>query len=161
VTMLSSAVGLDGSSDPRLRRMLQVARDRRPNDPELLIQFAENERWAFATTRELRAFAEALAGYRACIALRPDDAAAYYGIGTLLSDQGDDAGAVPALRAAIARNPKLNFARINLADSLNKLGDLDGAIAVGRETVQLDPSFVMAYIRLGYDLQKKGDFDGV
>jgi tetratricopeptide (TPR) repeat protein len=161
VVMLASAMrSLDEGSEARLHRLFHVARDRRPNDPELLMACAVSMRTVWEATREPRAFAEALAGYRACIALRPDDAQAYFGLGYLLGEQGDLAGAVPAYRAAIARNPKLNFARNNLANALGTLGDLDGAIAVLRETVQLDPSFTMARQNLGEYLQQKGDLDG-
>jgi tetratricopeptide (TPR) repeat protein/tRNA A-37 threonylcarbamoyl transferase component Bud32 len=161
VIMLSTVIEwLDGGSNARLLRLLQVARDRRPNDPELLLAFAQNMRSVFEATREPRAFAEALAGFRACIALRPDEANAYHGLGYLLDFQGDHAGAVAAYRAAIARNPRLNFARINLAIALENLGDLDGAIAVLRETVRLDPNFAKAHNNLGETLQRKGDLDG-
>jgi tetratricopeptide (TPR) repeat protein len=111
-------------------------------------------------TKEPRAFAEALGSYRACIALRPDDADAYFGLGYLLELQGDYAGAVAAYRNAVARNPKFNFVRNNLALALEKVGDLDGAIAVLRETVQLDPSFAKAHNNLARALQEKGDLDG-
>jgi tetratricopeptide (TPR) repeat protein len=160
VVMLSKAFGSNQSSDARLHRLLQVARDRRPNDRELLMEFAANELNAWMVTREPRDFAEALAACRTCIALRPDDGVAYYYLGNLFAVQGDYAAAAAAFRAAIARNPKLNFARNNLAASLADLGDLDEAIAVLRETLQRDPSFSMARQNLGEYLQRKGDLDG-
>jgi tetratricopeptide (TPR) repeat protein len=161
VVLLSKAFEFfDASFDARLLRLLEVVRDRRPNDPELLMELAANELSVSRVTREPRAFAEALAGFRACIALRPDDAMAYYYLGALFISQGDYAGAVAACRAAIARNPKLNAARNNMANCLATLGDLDGAIAVLRETLQLDPSFNMARQNLGKYLRQKGDLDG-
>jgi Flp pilus assembly protein TadD len=163
VVMLSKAITeLTDSqdSDARLRRLLRVARDRHPNDPDLLREFGYNMRTYWNATREPRAFGEALGSFRAWIAVRPDDAQAYYYLGILLGDHGDDAEAAAAYRAALARNPKYNFARINLANALQRLGDLDGSIAVLRETVQLDPRFVMAHNNLGKSLERKGDLDG-
>jgi tetratricopeptide (TPR) repeat protein len=161
VVMLSKAfVYFGASSGAGLHRLLQVARDRRPNDPELLMEFAVNGLFVWRVTQEPQAFAEALAGFRACIALRPDDAMAYYYIGILFGFHGDYSGAAAAYRAAIARNPKLNNARNNLAHCLRRLGDLDGAIAVLRQTLQLDPKFMMARQNLGEYMQEKGDLDG-
>jgi tetratricopeptide (TPR) repeat protein len=163
VVMLSRAISfstMTPDADARLRRLLQVARDRHPNDPDLLYAFGYTLLSFWNATRNPRAFAETLGCFRAWITLRPDDAEAYYALGMLLEHDADPAGAAAAYRAALARNPKHNFARNNLAEAFGSLGDLDGRIAVLREALQLDPSFAMAHSNLGLALAARGDLDG-
>ncbi|QJW98606.1 hypothetical protein FTUN_6201 [Frigoriglobus tundricola] len=148
------------SSEMPLIAVFRAVRDRDPGNARLQSSYGDFMRSLWNETREPRAFAEALGGLRAAIALRPNDSHTFYDLGRLLSQDGDRAGAAAAYRAALARNPRLSFARINLAVALKDLGDLNGAIATLRETVRRDPQFAVAHYYLGLRLEETGDPDG-
>jgi Flp pilus assembly protein TadD len=163
VILLSSMEGaLPNSPDAtaRLGQVLAATRDRHPNDPDLLSALGQCMIDLWLATKDPRALAEALASYRAFIALRPDDAMGYYLLGGALGELGDHKGAAAACRASLALNPKMSFARNNLAVQLLRLGDLDGAIATLREARQIDPNFEVAHDNLATFLSVKGDLAG-
>jgi tetratricopeptide (TPR) repeat protein len=110
--------------------------------------------------RDPWAIAEAVGGYRAATALRPDDHQGFYFLGILLHAHGDYAQAAACNRAALARNPRFNFARVNLGTDLVRLGDMEGAIASLREALQPNPKFPMAHYALAWAFEHKGDLDG-
>jgi tetratricopeptide (TPR) repeat protein len=153
-------VSRDAESDPRLTGVLSAARDRAPNDPELQAIYADHMSGLWQMNHDPRTFAEALGGYRARIALRPNDPLALFALAYLLQHHGDYAEAAAGFHAALARNPKLNFARVNLSVCLKARGDMEGAVAVLREAVQLDARFRMGHVSLGWALHLKGDLDG-
>src|SRR5262249_12325301 len=65
---------------------------------------------------------EAVTEYREAIRLRPDDAAAHYGLGNALRDQGRAAEAVAELREAIRLRPDFAEAHCNLGLGLRQQG---------------------------------------
>jgi serine/threonine protein kinase/Flp pilus assembly protein TadD len=103
---------------------------------------------------------EAVASYRAALALRPDSPGVHLNLGLALRDQGDLAGALAACRKAIALNPDYPVAHNNLGLVLQEKGDLSGAQGACRKAIALKPDYVWAHNNLGVVLHDRGDLAG-
>jgi Flp pilus assembly protein TadD len=140
----------------RRQQILQDAVRRRPGNFPVLMTLANS------IPADDKARAEKKAGwYRAALAVRPSNAAAWNNLGVVLVRQEDLDGAIAAYREAIRlhphRAPKPNY---NLGLALRKKGDLGGAIAAYREAVRLDPKYIAAWNSLGVALREQGDLEG-
>jgi tetratricopeptide (TPR) repeat protein len=162
VVMLGKVqIGLwGGPPDVHLLRLLRKARDRNPADWRLLEVIAFSARDVWEATGDPRAAEESLGCFRTIIALLPDNMMGYCELGTLLTQYGDEAKAIPYLREAISRNPTFTFARINLACAQYQAEDPDGADKTLRETIKIDPTFAAAHFSLGNVRWARGDFQG-
>jgi tetratricopeptide (TPR) repeat protein len=103
-------------------------------------------------------FSAAMADIQAARALRPDDAAGWYELGSLLGQTGDFPGAEAAFRQAILLQPDMAKAHYGLALTLignpqNK-EDWPSAIAECREALKLRPDYPEALNLLGAGLNK-------
>jgi tetratricopeptide (TPR) repeat protein len=83
--------------------------------------------------------AEAL--YRRALRIAPGDVSALVGLGALVFERGDHAGAIRLWKDAEARNPGLVLARTNLAMAQWRSGDRDGARATLKQVMELSPAF--------------------
>ncbi len=122
-----------------------------PKNPEMLIALGD----ALSLQRKN---AEAEAVYRKAIAIQPDDAIAYFRLGSLLdrSDRGRLAEAEAVYRKAIAIRPDDARAYISLGNALNYQGKHAEAEAVYRKAIALQPNNARAYISLGSALNYQG-----
>ena len=77
----------------------------------------------------LERFDAAEAGYRAALALDPDDAQSLLGLGVALRAGGDMAGALAAQEAALERAPGNPLVTLELARTHHAAGDTAAAIA--------------------------------
>ncbi len=98
--------------------------------------------------------------YRAALALRPANAAAWTNLGFALRDGKHLPGAVGAFREAIQLAPELVAAHFGLGATLRDGGDLPGAVAAFREAVRLDPKDAETHTILGGALEAAGDLPG-
>jgi hypothetical protein len=103
-------------------------------DREALVYLAEIHRDAGRRER-----AEAL--YRRALRIAPGDVSALVGLGALVFERGDHAGAIRLWKDAEARNPGLVLARTNLAMAQWRSGDRDGARATLKQVMELSPAF--------------------
>jgi tetratricopeptide (TPR) repeat protein len=74
------------------------------------------EHWFYVGVyrQEQRKFKEAAEAYRATVELRPQDAAAHFGLGECLEESGDRKGAADAFREALRHRPDMAKARERL-----------------------------------------------
>jgi tetratricopeptide (TPR) repeat protein/2-polyprenyl-3-methyl-5-hydroxy-6-metoxy-1,4-benzoquinol methylase len=103
--------------------------------------------------------AEAVDGYRAALALRPDFVVAHYNLATALKALGDVEGAAASFGAAAAHKPDFVAAHFNLANTLRDLRRPDEAIAAYRKAIAQKPDFAEAHNNLGLVLQAQGRLD--
>ncbi len=78
------------------------------------------------------------------------------GIGSVLADRGDYAGALPYYEKATRINPAFAQARSNLGIALFQLGRVEEAIKCYREALRLSPGYSDAYYNLGVALFSLG-----
>jgi serine/threonine protein kinase/Flp pilus assembly protein TadD len=103
---------------------------------------------------------EAIACFRAALALRAGNCGAQYNLALALKNAGDSPGAIAAYQRAIDLDPKYVEAHNNLGIALWEKGDLPGAIAAYQKAIHLDPKHFKAYYNLGIALRNKGDLAG-
>ena len=100
---------------------------------------------------------DALAAYRAALALRPDDAEASSLTGLALAQAGRPGEALPLLERAVELDPGQAGLRFNLAEGYVLARDTERALAALRDVLVLKPNFVAAWSRIG-DLEAgRGD----
>jgi len=97
--------------------------------------------------------------FRQVIRINPQDALAYYNLGTALYDQGKLEEAITYYQKAIQLNAKFAGTYIVLGAALYKQGKLEEAIAYYRQAIQLDPKFAGTYYNLGTALYDQGKLE--
>jgi tetratricopeptide (TPR) repeat protein len=151
---------LAGLSAPESRRVLCLARERHPDDFWLHFTVGLHF-WGDPNTRpDEQGLQEAVASYRAALAVKPDSAAAQSNLGSALYYKGDLGGAVRCYREAARLDPGYAAAYSNLAAALREQGDVGGAVRCCREAIRLDPRLAMAHTNLGHAFREQGDFSG-
>ena len=98
--------------------------------------------------------AEAIAGYRRGLALRPDDAAARTALGLALQATAAHDEAVAQLRRAVAADPRSYDAHYNLGVVLDRQRRHAEAIDSYRAALAIDPRAAAAWINLGLLLKE-------
>ncbi|MBJ6801192.1 tetratricopeptide repeat protein [Geomonas sp. Red259] len=101
---------------------------------------------------------EALAEYRAVLALREGDPLALNNMGSSLFKLGRFAQAAEQFRLALAQAPDAPEPAIALGGALQRAGDVDGAIAVFRDLVRRRPDCADAHWNLSLALLMAGEF---
>lgn len=91
--------------------------------------------------------AEAAEAYRRAVALAPEDAEAWWGLGCVLESLGNHAGAMSSFQRLVALDPNHGYAFHNLGRALFKLGRVDEALA----------TFEQATARLGLNATTQGN----
>lgn len=91
----------------------------------------------------------ALTEYRRILDLRPDYAPAHFHIGLLLSDEGDDPGAIEAYRQAVRFNPADMAAHYNLGLLLLGQKQWDAAEGQFQAVLRQDPTHAKSRFGLG------------
>jgi tetratricopeptide (TPR) repeat protein len=103
--------------------------------------------------------AGALADYNQAIALKPDDATAYYNRGIVRKAQGDLAGALADYNQAIALKPHYTIYTNRGVERMEQ-GDLAGALADHNQAIALKSDNADAYYNRGLVRGKQGDLAG-
>src|SRR5262249_6012101 len=103
---------------------------------------------------------EAIASYRAALALDPTAFDHNINLGGLLCDRKHDYdGAVACFRAAIQADPNDPRGYDDLGIALYGKGQVDEAIVHHRKAIEVDSKFAPARINLGFLLRNKGAWD--
>ncbi len=99
---------------------------------------------------------EALAAYRAALALDPNLAAAHTNLGGLFYRRGNSDEALRHFERALALDPEQPEARYNLANLCDERGDRDRAIAEWSRVASACPEFADAHFNLALALLHDG-----
>src|SRR5581483_7690094 len=91
--------------------------------------------------------------YREVLAAAPGSAAAWNGVGLVLTELRRFADARTAFSRAIDADPGLAAAHYNLSFTLSQLGDFDGALRATQRALELEPFYVPQKYALTIDLQ--------
>jgi Flp pilus assembly protein TadD len=102
---------------------------------------------------------DALAYYRAALAVRPDTCAVYTNLGNVLEARGRVDEALEANRRAVALEPQEAKCHYNLGNALKRKGRLDEAVTQFRRAIALDPKHARAHNNLGNALSDLGRLD--
>ena len=130
------AAGRQGSDAFRQRaqHLLERAEHDSPNDSEVLLYLAEMYRNSGRAP-------EAVPLYRRAMALDPNQVTASVGLGGILFERGDFAGAIRLWQDALSKNGGLVLVGTNLAMAQWRTGDLRSAAATLRRLIDLSPGF--------------------
>jgi tetratricopeptide (TPR) repeat protein len=139
----------------RRRRLLETAAAVRPGELGLLMALAGTYPLNQEEGSEQR-----LRWCQAAVAAAPSNAAAHNGLGLVLRDRKDLAGAEAAFRQAIRLDPKFALAHNGLGNVLRDRKDLTGAEAAYRQAIRLDPKNALAHTNLGKVLRTRKDLAG-
>jgi tetratricopeptide (TPR) repeat protein len=101
-------------------------------------------------------FAEAEAGFRQQLALRPDWAEVHNDLGIALAQQGRVDEAITSFQQAVRVRPDYAEAYNNLGVVYNQIGKLDEAVASARQALRLRPGYPEAANTLGNALRDVG-----
>jgi tetratricopeptide (TPR) repeat protein len=135
------------AADPRVWAVLQTAAARHPDD--FRVQYAAG----VAGVRTAARFETAVGHLRAAVALRPDNMAAVFTLGSALYPAGRlDEGAGYLLRA-VELDPGFVAAYIGLADAIKNNADRAPAVAHFERAVGRAPDSAMAHFGLGMALR--------
>jgi tetratricopeptide (TPR) repeat protein len=99
---------------------------------------------------------QAIAHYRAALALRPDYATAHNSLGLALATQGNADEAMVHFREALRLDPELAPAHNNMAIALEGVGRTDEALVHYREAVRIAPADPLGRLNLGAVLAGSG-----
>ncbi len=142
------------SADSDASRVLQVARQLRPDDYVSNVYLARLL-WD-------QDYQEAARCYSAALALRPDDPLVIREFGWLLDNYLlDPSRAIALYRRGLERRPDDSSLHLQLGHALLHRGDIDDAMAAYRETIRIEPTRVSAYRGLLGCYQFKSDHDSV
>ena len=149
---------------PRLDELLRKLDDRLsrfPDQPDFAVArdklaAALNER-GLADFRGKR-FAEAVAGYREALELRPDFHEARNNLGCALAAAGQHAEAIACFRAVIEASPRDAGAHNSLGTSLHAQGRPEAARRAFEAALAIEPAHADALINLGFLAQEEGRF---
>jgi tetratricopeptide (TPR) repeat protein len=101
---------------------------------------------------------EAVAYYRAALAMQPRSPAVHLNMGAALAGQGRLDEAIASYRQAIALDPKAAHSHLALGNALRQKGQLDEAIACYRRALTLEPTSARAHVELGNLFRATGKF---
>lgn len=97
-----------------------------------------------------------MAGWRQAIQVRPDDARAHFGLGTVFFRRGWLDEAIGHLRVAVNSDPEHPHASYHLGLALEARGALDEAIAAYRNAIRTTPARADLYFNLALALTAAG-----
>jgi serine/threonine-protein kinase len=108
------------------------------------------------TLVEARRYDEAVAYFRAALALRPQVSVAHNGLGNALYLSGRPEEAVRHFHQALGIDPRSALAHVNLAMVMVDKGRLDEAIDHYQHALTIAPRYALAHMNLGLALGDKG-----
>ncbi len=142
LVVLGSLLGADAEG------LLRAGQRRHPGDFWLNV--------ALGNALEEKKPAQAVAYFRAALAVRPEAASIHFNLGNVLRQQDRLAEATDAYRDALALAPDYGPAHNNLGETLLAQGRTPDAVAELRRTVALLPRDVRAHHNLGLALRRHG-----
>jgi tetratricopeptide (TPR) repeat protein len=152
--LLGRALREAGAAE-RAVAVLSAAQRRFPADVWLNMELAKTLRWSFQPPR-----LDEAAGYcRAALAVRPNSAGIYSGLGASLHTPAHLDEAIAAYQRAIELEPEFVDPRNALAHAMGMKGRWDEAIAHYSETLRLNPRFSYARYHLAAAYRCAGAWD--
>ena len=91
------------------------------------------------------------------LAIKPDDADAYYNMGNVLQKQSKLEEAIEAYRKALAIKPDYADAHNNMGYALQVQGNLEAAIEAYCKALAINPDYALAYYNMADALQAQGN----
>jgi len=91
--------------------------------------------------------------YRAAIAVRPENALAWYNLGVVLRKQTLNDQAILTWKKALELNPRFDYCWVNIGNVRRGQGLLDEAVAAHQQALAIAPENIYAWINLGGVLQ--------
>jgi len=101
---------------------------------------------------------EAIAHYRASLAIEPRQHEGYNKLGNALRLRGDLTGAIAQIERSLAIEPRSVAAWNSLGLAHHDRGDLAAAVTAFEKALSIHPDFAAAHTNLGITLQAQGDF---
>jgi hypothetical protein len=101
---------------------------------------------------------EAIAAYRQCLELQPEDTNARFNLAVALGDTGDYTEAGACLEGVIQAEPERAEAYNSIGYVLNRQHRPERAVAYLEKAVQLQPNYAQARFNLGMTLLQLGDY---
>ena len=144
---------IPGTNAQRMQRALPF--------PGLLLQdeFERNEFTYGVAMVQHGYLDQAAESFRQVIASKPEDADAYYNLGTLNLKKKDFVEARKSLDQALKLRPNYPEAWNNLGMMAAQQGSLDEAIADFQQSLKLRPSYAVALLNLGNVFRRQRSFD--
>jgi tetratricopeptide (TPR) repeat protein len=102
---------------------------------------------------------QAIFAFKRMLAIKPDDAEAYYNMGKTLKAQGKLEEAIEAYNKALAIKPAYADAYYNMGNALKEQGKLEEAIEAYNKALAIKPDYVEAYTNMGIILQEQGKLE--
>jgi serine/threonine protein kinase/Flp pilus assembly protein TadD len=131
--------------------LLRGAQQRHPDD------FWINHQLAYALAHaKPPQLEEAIACYRAALALRPGSSGVHLNFGRALYMQGKLRQAQAEWQQAVSLKPDHVWAHVNLGNVLREQGDLPAAVAKYYEAIRINSGFAPAHNNLGNALRDQG-----
>ena len=115
--------------------------------------------YALATALANKKSAEAIGYFRAALAIRPNTAAVYNGLGNALRWVGRVDEAIEEYKTAVRIDPNYAWAYASLGGVLKASGRLDEAVEQYRKAVAIDPEYAWGHYTLANALRGQGRFD--
>jgi tetratricopeptide (TPR) repeat protein len=107
----------------------------------------------------LNRYGDTAEAFRRVVALRPDDAAAWFGLGDALGQLRRFEEAADAFRRTVALAPDAHEHQIALGVALRNLGRVTEAEAIYRRVIAAHPGMAEAHANLATALQQQGHID--
>ena len=106
----------------------------------------------------LKNFDQAMENYNKILAINPQDAMAYFNIGTIFSENKEFDAAIENYQNCLKVNPNHAEAYDSMGNALKAQGNLTSAIEKFSQAINLKPNFAQAHYNLGVVLLEKGKF---
>ena len=104
----------------------------------------------------LAIYADELTIWQDVLAHHPDDATAYYNVGTIFLERDEPQTAAVDFERAISIRPDYARAHFNLGTALAALGRQQEATAHFQRALAIQPNYVLGYVKMGYTHLKAG-----
>jgi tetratricopeptide (TPR) repeat protein len=114
---------------------------------------------AFITFRRNEAYGTEISIWTDVVHKRPNNARAYYNLGTAYGREGRFDNAIPLLQRAVEINPEYPEALNNLGAALQAKGRIYESVKLYAKVIALAPQYADAHYNLGFALQRLGLLD--
>ncbi|AII85970.1 tetratricopeptide repeat protein [Planktomarina temperata] len=112
-----------------------------------------------AVLQGLRQLDASIEAYNKALAIKPDNADAYYNMGNALQEQGKLEEAIEAYNKALSLKPDYAEAYNNMGNALKEQGKLEEAIEAHNKALAIKPDNADAYYNMGNALKEQGKLE--
>ncbi|MDP4069518.1 Photosystem I assembly protein Ycf3 [Rhodobacteraceae bacterium IMCC1933] len=112
-----------------------------------------------ASAAQIGQLDQAIFAFKRVLAIKPDNAEAYYNMGNALKEQGKLEEAIEAYNKALAIKPDYADAYNNMGVTLKEQGKLEEAIEAYNKALAIKPDYADAYNNMGNALKEQGKLE--